>query len=150
MGRINYGRVVAGAIVAGAFYFVADGIIHGVFLGGDHMAAVTGAGKTVQHDPTAYAYFAAFDLGKGLVAVLVYAAARPRFGPGVKSAVWAGLVAWFAIEVLPSVAAMPFPFYSKSFYLKWIGLEVVPMVAGAILGAWVYREATAPVPAMSK
>jgi len=140
MGKINYARVIAGAIVASVFYFVADGIIHGVFLGQDHMAAITGAGKPIEHHPTSYLYFAIFDLGKGFIAMLIYAAARPRFGAGVRTAVWAGLMAWLAIEALPAVAAMPFPFYETSFYWKVIGLELVPMVIGAILGAWIYRE----------
>jgi len=143
MGKINHGRVIAGAIAAGIFYFIANGFIHGALLEREHMAAITGAGKAVQHDPTSYVYFAVFDLGKGLVAVLLYAAARPRFGPGVKTAIWAGLVAWFAIEALPQIAAMPFPFYAKTFYWKWIALEIVPMVVGAILGAWIYREPAA-------
>ena len=60
------------------------------------MAAITAAGKPIQNDPTAYAYFAIFDLGKGLVVLLVYAAARSRFGAGVKTAVWTGLIAWLA------------------------------------------------------
>jgi hypothetical protein len=143
MGRINYGRVALATIVVGIFYFLADGFIHGAILGREHEAAITGAGKAVQHDPASYVYFAIFDLGKGLVAVLLYAAARPRFGPGVKTAIWAGLVAWFAIEVLPQIAAMPLPFYEKTFYWKWIGLEILPMVGGAILGAWIYKEPAA-------
>src|SRR6478672_1818277 len=109
MGKVNYGRVIAGALLAGSVYFVADAIIHGAFLGGEHMAAIVAAGKPLRHNPSSYAYFAAFDLGKGLVAVLVYAAARPRFGPGVRTAIWAGLLAWFATEALPQIAAMPLP-----------------------------------------
>ena len=143
MGKINYLRVGAGAILAGIFYFIADGFIHGAILGSGHMAAITGAGKPVQNDSTAYAYFAIFDLGKGLVVLLVYAAARSRFGAGVKTAVWTGLIAWLAIEALPQIANMPFPFYEKSFYWKWIALEIVPMVIGAVLGASIYKESDA-------
>jgi hypothetical protein len=143
MGQINYGRVIAGAIVAAIFYFIADGFIHGALLGQEHKSAILNAGKPLEHDPSAYFYFAAFDLGKGLVVLLIYAAARPRFGPGPTTAIWAGLVAWFAIEALPQIAMMPFPFYEKSFYVRWLALEIVPMVIGAILGAWVYKEPAA-------
>ncbi len=143
MGKINYGRLIAGAIVAAIFYFIIDGMIHGMLLGQEHMAAIREAGKPVVHDPTAYLYFAAFDLGKGLVVLLIYAAARPRFGPGPSTAIWAGMVGWFAIEALPQIAAMPFPFYEKSFYWRWIALEIVPMVIGAILGVWIYKESAA-------
>jgi|SRR5882724_10684045 len=140
MGRINYGRLIVGALIAAVFYFIADGTIHGAILGKYHMAAISGAGYPLKPDPTAYFYFGLFDLGKGLVAMLIYVAARTRFGAGVKTAVWAGLVAWLAIEVLPSIEWMPFPFYEKSFFVKVMALEIVPMVIGAILGAWIYKE----------
>jgi hypothetical protein len=140
MQKINFARLAAGALLAGIFYFIADGIIHGAILSGDYVAAFTGAGKVVKEEPSGYAYFAVFDLGKGLVALLVYVAARSRFGPGVRTAVWAGVVAWLAVEALPAIGAMPFPFFPKSFYWKVIALELVPMVLGAVLGAWVYRE----------
>ena len=140
MGKINYGRLIAGALLAAVFYFIADGTIHGALLGKYHLAAIVGAGYPVKPDPTAYFYFALFDLGKGLVAMLIYVAARSRFGAGVKTAVWTGLVAWLAIEVLPSIEWMPFPFYGKSFWVKVMALEILPMVVGAILGAWIYKE----------
>ncbi len=140
MGKINYGRLIVGAVLAAVFYFIADGTIHGALLGKYHMAAISGAGYPLTADNTAYIYFGLFDLGKGLVAMLIYVAARSRFGAGVKTAVWAGLVAWLAVAVLPSIEWMPFPFYEKSFFVKVIALELVPMVIGAILGAWVYKE----------
>jgi hypothetical protein len=145
MATINYGRLIASIILASVFYFVADGVIHGKFLGADHKAAITGAGKQVKEDPTAFAYFAAFDLGKALVVMLLYVAGRARFGPGPTTAIWAGIVGWLAIEVLPNIANMPFPFYPKSVYWKWIALEFVPMVLGALLGGWVYKESVTPM-----
>lgn len=142
MGQINYPRVFLGALIAGIIYFICDGLIHGTILGQEHEAAIVGAGKPVASDPTAYGYFALFDLGKGLVAMLFYANARARLGPGPVTAVWAGLFAWFAVEALPAIAAMPFPFYTKFFYVKVMALEVVPMIAGAVAGAWLYKEST--------
>jgi len=141
MGKINYGRLIVAAIVAAIFFFIADGLIHGKILGEAHKAAITGAGKEVREDPTSFVYFAAFDLGKGLVVMLLYTAARARFGPGVKTAVWAGVVGWLAIEVLPNLANMPLPFYPKVIYWEWMALEFVPMIVGAIIGGWIYKEA---------
>jgi hypothetical protein len=140
MGRINYGRLIAGAVLAAVFYFIADGFIHGAILGEYHMAAVTNAGYPLKPYNTAYIYFAIFDLGKGLVAMLIYVTARVPCKPGPKTAVVAGLIAWLAIEVLPSISWMPFPFYHKSFWVKVMALEILPMVVGAILGAWIYKE----------
>jgi hypothetical protein len=140
MGNVNYGRLIVGALLAAAFYFIADGTIHGALLGEYHMAAVSRAGYPLTADNTAYIYFAVFDLGKGLVVMLIYVAARVPCKPGPKTAVVAGLIAWLAIEVLPSISWMPFPFYHKSFWLKVMALELLPMVVGAILGAWIYKE----------
>jgi hypothetical protein len=139
MGKINYGRAVIGIILTTIFYFLTDGVVHKI-LGNYHMAAITGAGKVVQGSPTDYIYFAVYDLCKALVAVLIYVGIRPRFGPGVKTAVWAGAVAWLGCIVAPSIAAMPFPFYERVYFYKLIGMELVTMVVGAIIGAAIYKE----------
>jgi hypothetical protein len=141
MGNVNYGRLIAGALLAGVFFFIADGFIHGALLGRFHMAAVANAGYPLTSDNTAYIYFVLFDLGKGLVAMLIYVAARVPCRPGPRTAAIAGLIAWLAIEVLPSIEWMPFPFYDESFWVKVMVLELVPMVVGAVLGAWIYKEA---------
>jgi hypothetical protein len=140
MGNVNYGRLIAGALLAAVFYFIADGFIHGALLGHYHMEAISRAGYPLTADNTSFIYFGLFDLGKGLVVMLIYVAARVPCKPGPKTAVVAGLIAWLAIAVLPSIEWMPFPFYAKSFWVKVIALEILPMVVGAILGAWVYRE----------
>lgn len=145
MGNINTTRLALATLVTAVLYFIFDGVIHGAILGPEHEAAITGAGKPVASDPTAFGYFALFDLGKALVAMLVYVFARARLGAGPVTAVWAGVIAWLGVEALPAIGAMPFPFYSKWFYVKVIALELVPMIVGAIAGAWVYREETAAV-----
>lgn len=140
MGTINTQRLLLSTLVAAVAYFIFDGIVHGAILGPEYEAGITAAGKTVEHDPTAYGYFALFDLGKGLVAMLVYVFARARLGAGPITAVWAGLIVWLAVEALPALAQMPFPFFDKWFYVKLMALQVVPCVAGAVIGAWLYKE----------
>ena len=44
MGNVNYGRLIAGAVIAAVFYFICDGFIHGALLGRYHMAAWAHAG----------------------------------------------------------------------------------------------------------
>lgn len=145
MGNINTTRVALATLFTAVLYFIFDGVIHGAILGPEYEAGIVAAGKTVEHDPSAFGYFALFDLGKALVAMLVYVFARSRLGAGPITAVWAGLIAWLGAEALPAIAQMPFPFYDKWFYVKLIALELVPMVVGAVAGAWVYREETAAV-----
>jgi hypothetical protein len=140
MDQINTARLLIGALIAGVIYFVFDGIIHGAILGAEHEAVIVNAGKPVENDPTAYAYFGLFDFGKGLVAMVFYVMARARLGAGPITAVWAGVFAWFAVEVVPSIAQMPFPFYGQVFFVKLMAMELVPMIVGAVAGAWIYRE----------
>jgi len=117
--------------------------MHGGILGGDYKAAVETLGLKVGDDPSSYGYFAIFDLGKALVAMLFYVMARARLGAGPKTAVWAGVVAWLAVEVFPAIAMMPFPFFGKWFYVKAMALVFVPAIIGALIGGWIYREEAA-------
>jgi hypothetical protein len=140
MGKINYGRLIVGAIVAAVFYFITDGVIHTV-LGQYHINAITSAGKAAQAgDPTAYIWFALYDVAKGLAALLIYAGIRPRFGPGVKTAVWAGVVTWLAAIVAPALAAVPFPFYERTYFVKLTIFSLITVVIGAVIGAAIYKE----------
>lgn len=140
MGTINTQRLLLSTLVAAVAYFIFDGIVHGAILGAEYEAGIVAAGKTVEHDPTAFGYFGLFDLGKGLVAMLIYVFARSRLGAGPITAVWAGAITWLAVEALPSLAQMPFPFYSKWLMVKVMALQIVPCIAGAVIGAWVYKE----------
>jgi len=65
---------------------------------------------------------------------------RPRFGPGVKTAIIAGLVGWFCVYFYAGILngtlfGVPPP-------LMFAGLVwgLVEYVIGAIAGAWLYRE----------
>jgi hypothetical protein len=141
MGKINYGRVIIGAIIAGIFFFITDGVVHTV-LGPYHLAALNKLASVPPQtqDPTMYIWFGLYDLCKGLAALLIYAGIRPRFGAGVKTAVWAGVITWLAAKVAPSLASMPFPFYDHVYFYKLMAMTLVTTAVGAIIGAAIYKE----------
>ncbi len=76
----------------------------------------------------------------GVVLIWIYAAIRPRFGPGPKTAIIAGLtlwaIGWGLMGVSLSLAGMITPRIAM-FSAIW-GIVEVP--AAALAGAWVYRE----------
>ena len=96
MNRINARRVLAGGVVAALIFFVGDAIVNGTLLRGQWSDALKIVGMSADeafHHPS---YFAIYDLLKGLIAVWLYSAIRPRFGsgsliatsPGLRSGPW--------------------------------------------------------------
>jgi hypothetical protein len=140
--KINVGRVIFGGIIAGIICFLGDGVVHGVLLRerwGEVMTALgkSGGGDVGSQHP---GYFIAYDLLKGLIAVWFYAAIRPRFGPGARTALMAALVVWLLVIPIPIVGLLPMAFFGAGFAVLWSLFGLVPIVAGTLAGCWMYRE----------
>ena len=134
---MNINRVILGGLLAGIVYFLGDGLVHGVLLK-QQWAAILG--PQTQQDLHSPAYFLPYDLLKGLAVIWIYAGIRPRFGPGPKTAVLAGLAGWFLVIPVALLGLLPMNFFSVQFVMLWSVYGVVPMVVGALVGGWIYRE----------
>jgi hypothetical protein len=144
MGKISARRVIFGGIVAGIICFLGDGVVHGILLKdrwAQIMAALGKSGGDIgrQHP----GYFLAYDLLKGLLAVWFYAAARPRFGSGTKTALLAAFTIWLLVIPIPTLGLLPMAFFSGGFVVLWSLYGLVPIVIGTLIGAWIYRDAPA-------
>lgn len=134
---MNIQRIIMGAVLAGIIYFVGDGLVHGALLH-SHWVEILGPNADQSlHQP---GYFGFYDLLKGFLALWIYAVARPRLGVGPRTAAIAGLVVWFACIPVPLLGLLPMKFFSANFVVLWSLYAVIPMVLGAIAGAWVYKE----------
>lgn len=153
MGKINYGRVIVGGIVGGLVAGFLDWFLNGVLMGQQWDDAM----KSLNH-PNAFTgpaflffLFLLYSVG-GILLVWVYAAIRPRFGAGVRTAVYAGLVIWALEGLLPSIMNVVTGLYSPRlmFYSTLAGM--VELVVGAIVGAALYKEdeSTAAYPAAAE
>jgi len=76
----------------------------------------------------------------GIAVVWLYAAIRPRFGPGPRTAILAGLAVWFLAylvhcELVVRLGISPLPMAAKM--AVW-GFFQMPVVA--LLGGWLYRK----------
>jgi len=140
MGKINVGRLILGGIVAGIAIDLIDYFVDGVWLAprwADGMAAL-GHGNFSSGQVI---WFNVIGLLSGIAAIWVYAAIRPRFGPGVKTAIYAGLAVWILSTLFPNVGFM---YVAKlfsnhlTFYTTLGGL--VEVLVGTVAGASVYRE----------
>src|SRR5258708_38550465 len=94
MGKINWGRVVLGGLLAGVVLNVFDYVVYGVVLRPDFAATMQALGKPPGAMDSLVPLFVVVDFVYGIGLVWLYAAIRPRFGAGVKTAVIAGGARW--------------------------------------------------------
>ncbi|HSD31423.1 MAG TPA: hypothetical protein VLB49_05900 [Gemmatimonadales bacterium] len=136
MGKINTQKVLIGGLVAGAVMNVIDILAYGVVF------------RSTFPEPTASGpfglpltlWFVIMDFVYGIVLVYLYAAIRPRFGAGPRTAVIAALLVWTLISLLHGLTEAPMAFAPQKVYTigALIGLVALPL--GALAGAKVYTE----------
>ena len=77
----------------------------------------------------------------GIVLIWIYAAIRPRFGAGVKTAILAGLAVWVIGSLLPNASFMYVAhLFSRHLAALTTAGALVETLAGAIVGAAIYKE----------
>jgi hypothetical protein len=141
MSSINVGKVVAGGLLAGVVLNVLDFANNALVVGEDFRANATrlGLDPAVAESPAGIASWVVIDFLLGILIVWTYAAIRPRFGPGAKTAIFAGLVPWFAIALvlfgLTQGGMLP-----MALWVKMTLITLVFSCVAAVAGAWAYKE----------
>jgi hypothetical protein len=142
MKKINLGRVLLGGLIAGVVLNIGEYLLNEVVLGDDMRADFARLGLSQPGgDFIAKAVIATFVLG--VVITYLYAAIRTQFGPGVKTAIYAGLFAWFFVTVYTGVINGSLGLFSMKLLLIGCVWGLVEYSLGAIAGAWLYKEAKA-------
>lgn len=141
MPGINAGKVVAGGLLAGLVFNVLDFANNALFLQSDFEANAQrlGLDPALATSPTGIATWVIIDFLLGLLVVFTYAAMRPRFGPGPRTAVYAGLVVYLAPTVIIFGLAQGGMIPMGLFWKATI-LSLITIVVGSIAGAWAYKE----------
>ena len=76
----------------------------------------------------------------GFVSVWLYASARPRLGPGPRTAILVAIAVWLVSGVLPQLRDATLGILSLNLSLKFIVLQLGWPIAATLLGASIYRE----------
>src|ERR1700689_274516 len=105
MGKINVTRLIVGGIVAGIAIDLLDYLVDGVWLAPWWANGMALLGRPA-FSQVQIIWFNVIGILTGLVAIWIYAAIRPRFGPGVKTAIYAGLAVWILSVLLPNAGFM--------------------------------------------
>ena len=140
MGNINIGRVILGGLVAGLVLNIGEFLLNDFVLGSQMKSFMT------QHnfaDPGTNFMIVAVGLTfvMGIVLVLGYACIRPRFGPGVKTAIIAGLFAWFGIYFYSGIINGVLFGISMNTMIMVSVWGLIEYAVAAVAGAWLYKEA---------
>ncbi len=139
MGRINWNRVLLGGLLAGLILNVVDFVLNGVILGDRWDAALTALGVP-QMGGAAAVWFVITDFLVGIFTIWLYAAIRPRFGPGPKTAAYAGLASWLAFGLIFTLAQSGAGVFPRDLLVVNLLVFLVAAPLVAMAGAWLYQE----------
>lgn len=139
MGGINVGRWLLAGTAAGAFFWALEGAAS-MFYMGQMEAALAGHGLSMEVSAGVMLTTMAVSLIAGLTLVFFYAASRPRFGPGPKTAVLVAVVLWAGSYLLSLVGYALMGLFPGDLLVTWGALGLVEMMLAGLLGGWIYRE----------
>jgi hypothetical protein len=136
VGKINSARVILGGIVAGVVSSVLEGAL-GFLMRSEWEAAMRNM------KPPGGAVMAAhllWSLVVGVAAIWLYAAIRPRYGPGAATALRAGFAVWLFVHATFSLAAGTMDLLPQKIMLISAAWSLPASLAATLTGAWLYRE----------
>jgi hypothetical protein len=142
MGNINWTRVILGGLLAGLVVNVFESVLNGVVLAKEWEEAMKALGKPPMAGNQIF-MFVVWGFVVGIFAVWLYAAIRPRYGAGPKTAACAGLAVWGLGYLLASVGPIVLELFPARIMMIGLAVGLVEILVATILGAWLYRESAA-------
>jgi hypothetical protein len=139
MPGINVRRVLLGGLVAGLVANAFDFVITSYVMATEFTSMLARLNVSEAAMRSWIPLFAAADFIWGVLLVFTYAAIRPRFGPGPKTAVVSGVTLWLAFAIAVFIL-MAIGLHTPQSYLKSSGLYLVSAVVSSLVGAAVYKE----------
>ena|SRR3972149_4015705 len=139
MGKINWGRVFLCGIVTGSVSALLQLLVFFFALPETEFAAAVEAARAGR--PTVRALGLIVFFAVGILTIWLYAAIRPRYGPGPKTAVVAGFAVWLSGALVDiywvDLRVTPFAFGAL---LAPLAVVLLAHIAATLLGAWQYKE----------
>jgi len=140
---IDSGRVVTGGLLAGVVMNICDVVWNTTVMSSDMNALAQKFGM----DPAAMMSFSAavpwiiVDFVIGFALVWSYAAMRPRFGPGVTTALLAAAAPFVVVTAVLYGFTSGLGMMPMGAFVKGTVTAAITMALGSTAGAWIYKEA---------
>jgi hypothetical protein len=135
---VNTKRILFAGLVAGVVMAVIDGFANAVVFGAAWREAYR-ALELPAENPAVPAYWVSFDLVCGVIIAWLYAAVRPRFGAGARTAIYVGLVQWVLVHLTLFSHLADGVFPAKPL-LGAGAFELVAAIAGGLVAGRLYHE----------
>ncbi len=132
-------RIVLGGLAAGLMSNLFDFVIT-QYLMAEEFASILA--RLNVDESTAQSWiplFALADFVWGFLLVFTYAAIRPRFGPGPRTAVIGAMMVWLSLAV-GVLILLAIGLHTPQSYLESSALYLISAVASSLVGAALYRE----------
>jgi hypothetical protein len=139
---INTGKVAVGGVVAGLVMMAVDFAVDKFLLGAQSMAEMNaykaGSADMMMAGNNKFIY-PLLDVVLGIALVWTYAAIRPRFGPGPKTAIYAAIVFWI-VSGISYYGYLSMGMMSSGLWLEYSLVGLVNLVIAGCVGAAIYKE----------
>ena len=139
---INVSKVVVGGLAAGVVGNIVGYVAFGMLLAPRMQADAVAVAPQLQGRGTSGGAIATTVIGTfviGFLLVWLYAAIRPRFGPGPKTAIIAGLAVWVT-GIVFHVDWLLMGLMSSTTYAMAVIAGLVQLLASSWIGAMLYKE----------
>ena len=135
---VNSGKFVAGGLVASVVANLLDYLFQGILLRPDFevLQQRLNLDPQVANNPVPWIVV---DFVLGFLLMVTYVGFRPRWGPGPKTAIFAGVIVFVSIAAMMG-ALTAIGIFPTNTYLKSSALTLVTITCASLAGAFVYRE----------
>lgn len=139
MRGINLRRVILGGFVAGLVANVFDFVITSYLMAAEFAAMLVRLDVGESAAQSWIWVFAVADFIWGFLLVFTYAAVRPRFGTGPRTAIISGVLLWSAFAIAMLIL-MALGLHTLASYAKSSALYLLSALVSSLAGAALYKE----------
>jgi hypothetical protein len=139
MGKINIGRVILGGLLAGLIINIGESILNlGII--GHRMELAFRELNLPELGNSTVIIFIILGFLLGILVVWLYAAIRPRFGAGPKTAILTGFFVWLFAILWPAIGDGLLGLFDPDLLVFVSVWGLFEILIAALAGAWLYKE----------
>ena len=141
MSQINVVGVLKGGLAAAVFMNISEFVLNVPVAGAQMEAELAARGLPPADSGAQIATFVALTAILGFISVWLYAAIRPRLGPGPKTAMVAGLIVWACSYLYAAISMAAVGVHSMGLIVTIVVWSAVEMLVASAIGGYFYNEA---------